>query len=269
MCGITGLMLTIHEHDPQTKIESVKNVFRFLLKKTQTRGPEATGVAILNKGGQIYFTKNAMSADEFVTTQQYADVMDKVSRQTIGIIGHCRLPTQGDVWFNCNNHPLMFGSTLGIHNGVITNDSALKTKFKLKLRGQCDSEVIFALYNFAREKLKFPADKALKFLKQQVKGSYACAIFSKWDPDNLILFRNWNPIYLTRTVPKNPDGFASVIFNSDVETINSMYKDYDDSLKRDAYLHLGQNAGFIIDPSLTAEEIEFGDAGERACCGLY
>jgi glucosamine 6-phosphate synthetase-like amidotransferase/phosphosugar isomerase protein len=61
---------------------------------------------------------------------------------------HVRDYTKGPPTILANNHPIRHGSVVGIHNGIIENDDAIFTRYRLRRAEPemtVDSEAIFAL----------------------------------------------------------------------------------------------------------------------------
>ena len=86
--------------------------------------------------------KGAVAAPKFVEGPLYQEVM---GRQPVAVIGHVRAATKGSAHINKNNHPIVFGQIVGVHNGVIRNDEYLTKHYAVKRNAVVDSEVVFAL----------------------------------------------------------------------------------------------------------------------------
>ena len=107
------------------------------------------------------------------------------------ILGHCRFPTKGSPEKNQNNHPIVSGNTIGVHNGVIDNDDFLFQSYNLPRQGEVDTEIIFALVDFFASTEKSIVG-AIEKTTSRLNGSYACAVQTRSAPNLLILFRNYN-----------------------------------------------------------------------------
>jgi glucosamine 6-phosphate synthetase-like amidotransferase/phosphosugar isomerase protein len=133
-------------------------------------------------------------AEEFVESQEWKKVAARTITKPIQMIGHCRWPTQGSPLNNDNNHPIVCGRIVGIHNGCIGNDSTLFDSYAgdFERIAEVDSEIIFQLINSYNEELQDMAD-AIRTTAGLLTGSYACAAINAENPYMLWLFRNGSP----------------------------------------------------------------------------
>ena len=128
MCGIFGFITRAGEGPEVARL-------RHLALVTQRRGEHAFGLAWLNERGTIQTFKRPGPA------QHYLDELDRC-RDAVVVVGHCRYATHGTPEDNRNNHPHAAGGGQLVHNGVIFNYRELARQYHLKLRSQCDSEVL-------------------------------------------------------------------------------------------------------------------------------
>ena len=183
-------------------IDHVKDTFKSNLIANEVRGKEATGVAALKYDGVCRVEKLAVNAREFVETSLFADFLDKsVTEETTILLGHTRKPTKGSVLDRNNNHPIVVGDTVGIHNGTISNDDeffsyrALASGKTGDRIGSVDSEAIFALMDDLD--LVRPSDRLVADIRQAttlIAGSYSSLFFHRKRPGTLFLFRYDNPV---------------------------------------------------------------------------
>jgi glucosamine 6-phosphate synthetase-like amidotransferase/phosphosugar isomerase protein len=188
------------EHKSKLKI-LIKN----MLVVSQSRGKRATGIALTN-GNESRVLKDNSSATEFVETDTYSDFMDEylsigkvIQREnTISILGHCRLDTQGSPVNYDNNHPIITKNIVGVHNGHIHNDDSLFRQFLSKESriAEVDSEIIFQLIDhfYDHSSSSFKLSDAIIKASKHLRGSYACAFMDRRTPDLLYVFRNMNPL---------------------------------------------------------------------------
>lgn len=136
ICGISGFSLArtdVHSHD------RVKRLTRSLLLGIEERGTDATGIAWNDQNGKMVVQKRDIEASKFIR---------QISpwRHASTVLAHTRLATQGSTVVRANNHPIVTGNIVGIHNGMVYNDDRLFRDMGIEeLRiAQVDSEAIFA-----------------------------------------------------------------------------------------------------------------------------
>lgn len=150
MCGIGGFFVSPNSCLLKTgQISKLKVLTVELLKNLEKHGKEASGLAIVGMEG-IKVYKQAVCSSKLVMAKAFNKFLDNnLDDKTISVMVHTRLPTVGSVDNNDNNHPVIHGNVVGIHNGHITNHDNLFGKLKVKRLAEVDSEVIFAMLNLA------------------------------------------------------------------------------------------------------------------------
>lgn len=141
ICGIAGLLL--HPGD-YNKID-VQAVAKDLLLEIESRGRDATGAAWYEEG-TVTVQKDGLRAKDFVN---YLNIPER----TRNCILHTRAETQGSSINNNNNHPVITGGIVGVHNGGVWNDDTLFKSMKIEDRriGEVDTEAIFAAIAYGTE----------------------------------------------------------------------------------------------------------------------
>lgn len=129
----------------ETQWGELREVFTRMLVFNEERGREASGVALISRDGTFRLFKQPVPASQLVKMESYLDIMASIDFATTCLLGHTRAPTKGSRWNNDNNHPLLVGHTVGIHNGMIDNDDDIFTLSGFPRAGEVDSEVIFSL----------------------------------------------------------------------------------------------------------------------------
>lgn len=206
MCSILGMGFQYGSTIKNNKC--VHDALSKLFVQSQSRGRTSTGVAITNRK-DIIVVKDKMSADRFVLNKAFTEVMrkyldfdwkekDSAESPPISVLGHCRFPTKGSAEQNTNNHPIVHGGVVGVHNGGISNDEELWIKFDISKhrKGIVDSEIIFGLIEHfikkSSSKLGNTAE-AIVEASSYIRGGYACAMVNNRNPYCVWLFRNHMP----------------------------------------------------------------------------
>lgn len=133
MCGIAGFNLSKSEKSLDSRV-----LAGALLKQIEERGRHATGIAYLN-GDKFSVRKAPVPASKFLTR------LIDMNPDTTNAILHTRWATKGSPEVNANNHPIISGKIVGVHNGHLSNDDAVFDYLGSERRGQVDSEAAFAL----------------------------------------------------------------------------------------------------------------------------
>jgi hypothetical protein len=148
-------------------------------------------------------------------TRGYSDALNliRANKNFRYAIGHTRAETKGSNKFNENNHPIVAGRVIGIHNGCIHNDDKLFAKYAedhMRRAGQVDSEIIFRLIEHELNRSESIVG-AVRLAHEQLEGSYACAFIDTENPRYVTLFRDnsWNDIILFDYNKSSMAAFAS------------------------------------------------------------
>ncbi len=194
-------------HNRKHNVKYVKDVFTEMLVSAQERGSAATGIAMVTcppgaekSAGYVYRTP--LPASEFVKTDEYKKIMDKVDTNCLTLIGHTRAVTGGAHAENPrNNHPHVHGRIIGIHNGMITNHRELWKKYKGLVdtrKGACDSEVAVALVNhFLTSGAAKTTEQAIEYTINEMEAWFAFAFLDTQNPNRLYIVKdNSTPLSL-------------------------------------------------------------------------
>lgn len=182
MCGIVGY---VGHRDAQTVI--IKG-----LKRLEYRGYDSAGIALLNKGLNVYKKKGKVSElEEYLVGKDLAS--------TIGI-GHTRWATHGEP-NDVNAHPHYSSSKklAIIHNGIIENYSSLKQELINKghsFTSETDTEVLIHFIEDIQDNNQCSLDEAVRLALTKVVGAYAIVIMSLEDPNLLIAARKGSPLVI-------------------------------------------------------------------------
>jgi len=219
MCGIFGLVKNENSNisDSDT-LEVINKLFIF----SQTRGSEAAGIAI-NTGRSIDIYKKAGSPSEFVKSLEYKNLFknsiktyienkkNSTFTDSLSIIGHSRLVTNGYQSENKNNQPVLIPGCVGIHNGIITNHSELWNENKdFEKETDLDTEIFLKLL---KSKLDNGTNlkKSLKEIYSQINGTASIAMFFE-EYSNLLLSTNTGSLFYLNNKKNSLFIFASERF---------------------------------------------------------
>lgn len=179
MCGIAGYNLTL---DDLVNVNTT-NLAIDLLHQIESRGTDATGAAWW-EDGTLMVQKDGMRARWFT---EFMEMPNGVRNAIL----HTRFGTKGHESNNDNNHPIVTGKIVGVHNGCIYNDDELFKEMGLdEYRiAQVDTEAIFA--SIAYGSLTSPGGTPrlandLKGVLEKIEGSAAIAWFEIEGDDSIM-----------------------------------------------------------------------------------
>jgi glucosamine--fructose-6-phosphate aminotransferase (isomerizing) len=181
MCGIVGY---IGKKD-------AAHVLVNGLKRLEYRGYDSAGVALMN--GTMRVTKCKGKVSELESRLD----MSALAGFNIGI-AHTRWATHGEP-SDRNAHPFSVcdDSLAMVHNGIIENYAALRTRLEEKghhFLSETDSEVLAHLIEHYHRDL--PLREALQKALEKVEGTYGIALISRKEPDRLLVARKGSPLVI-------------------------------------------------------------------------
>ena len=128
MCGIFGFV------SPQGRTLEhfrAQSAIRSLIALSEPRGREATGVAVM-RAGEVAVYRRPMAPERVLAHPGFQRFLDEslpraIAPDTAGlaVLGHCRLVTNGTQILDQNNQPVLLDDVVGVHNGIVTNTTAL------------------------------------------------------------------------------------------------------------------------------------------------
>lgn len=153
MCGVFGIVATgksnIGNGDLRKIVDSL-----FVL--SESRGKEASGLAV-GTNGLLRVFKQPHPASTMIRSRAYHDYFDDVFQgrhdqpHSTTVIGHSRLVTSGTEEVHHNNQPVLKGGMVGIHNGIVVNDSTVwRNHPELTRELEVDTEIILGLVDHYR-----------------------------------------------------------------------------------------------------------------------
>lgn len=207
MCAILGLGLFRGHTFKNDDKAMLRDLFDEMFRNAELSGPKATGVAI-SQEKRISVLKKAMKSTLFVQRNDYKELfeehldLESKNNRTLSILGHCRYPTKGSENNNNNNHPIVANHIIGIHNGMISNDDSIFSRWRgiFTRDAEVDTEIIFKLLahfttvGAASGHPVYTSAQAIKNTVSTLTGSLACAAVNARKPYSLYLFRKDTPI---------------------------------------------------------------------------
>ncbi len=196
MCGIAGILIGKAK---QNDLEQLRALFTANLIANEERGKEATGALVVQSDGSWFLEKAPLDASTFTKTSKYLNLIKKIDNNTTCILGHTRRPTKGSPEDNNNNHPIVFGETIGVHNGTLSNDDEIflthvKAGEKSRI-GAVDSEAIFALIDeVPRNNGLNKQCLKLSEMSRLLQGSYTSIYIHPNEPSRVYLLKYNNPM---------------------------------------------------------------------------
>jgi glucosamine--fructose-6-phosphate aminotransferase (isomerizing) len=106
---------------------------------SEERGTDAAGFAALTVDGKLLWQRQPGPARFLFRGEEFARLRH---RPVTMVIGHTRLATRGAPAVNGNNHPHLAGDWSLVHNGWVPRHEHKATILGLRLKSQCDSEIL-------------------------------------------------------------------------------------------------------------------------------
>ena len=183
MCGIVGYV------GPQ----QAAPILLEGLRRLEYRGYDSAGVAILN-GSKLRTIKRAGKIAEL------ADPLAKDRPTGTCGIAHTRWATHGAP-NQVNAHPHLSSDQdiALVHNGIIENGRALRTKLTelgFEFRSETDTETVIHLIDHAFQLGAATLEDAVAAALLEVVGTYGMAVISSRDPGKIVVARNGSPLLL-------------------------------------------------------------------------
>ncbi len=209
MCGIFGVFSAKDSgYPPKLMRKLTTNLFIL----SESRGKDAAGIAVITTQ-ELFIYKEPVCASVLVKKIKYKELMNRVfggfTAKPIAILGQARLATNGQQQDNNNNCPLVSGVVIGVHNGIVVNDTELNDMFKLGTRrGSADSETLFNLLEFFISKPEFSLASAVQSTFRYIEGSASLAAFIA-QRNRVLLATNKGSIYYCTNIKRDIFFFAS------------------------------------------------------------
>jgi glucosamine--fructose-6-phosphate aminotransferase (isomerizing) len=187
MCGIFGL--TSRETLSPREIKDVSDT---LMKLSQRRGSDASGLATLSDN-RIRVLKSSLPAATLCRSKDYTQLFE--AQGITAVIGHARMETDGSSYAEQNNQPVVKDNVITVHNGIIVNNNRIWQDFgDISRQYEVDTEVINSLLRKFIKENKSDIIKAFQSVFKLLEGSFSVA--SLFDDLNcLLLATNTGSLY--------------------------------------------------------------------------
>ena len=255
MCGIVGYI---------GKSKAYPILINGLLK-LEYRGYDSAGIATI-ENNTICTIKNKGRVKELQNSKDLENLTG-----TIGI-AHTRWATHGRP-SSTNAHPhLDFHKNFAVvHNGIIENHNEIKdflSKTGYSFITETDTEVIPNLidYYYSKEETEDKFLNAVYKATHDLRGSYALAIVSKFEPDRVIVSRKDSPLvigisdsekYIASDIPAILEYTNNIYILKDndlVSMTNDSLEFYDENMQK-----VNRNFEIITWDSKSADKGDFED----------
>ncbi len=157
------------------------------LKKLEYRGYDSAGLAVLD-GGTVAIRKVKGKIRDLESHLSGNPVSGRCG------LGHTRWATHGRPnQENAHPHLDCTGTLAVVHNGIIENHAAVKSRLKREgheFRTETDTEVIVHL---VEKHFRGSLEEAVRDAVRELEGSFAAACVSSRDPDKIVIARNGPP----------------------------------------------------------------------------
>jgi glucosamine--fructose-6-phosphate aminotransferase (isomerizing) len=185
MCGIFGCVL---------KEGNAAPLIHASLKRLEYRGYDSVGIATLDDG-KICMKKDQGKIDEVHKLLNLDDLPGSIG------IGHTRWATHGaPLKVNSHPHTDCTGEIVVVHNGIIENFIELKAELQNlghTFVSKTDTEVMAHLIEeVLKQNPNLSFQQAVHESLKRIDGSYAFAIISSREPNQIICARNESPLVL-------------------------------------------------------------------------
>lgn len=162
------------------------------LKRLEYRGYDSAGIALVNKGVQVYKKMGKVAALE-------ESLLGKSLSSKTGI-GHTRWATHGEPSDrNAHPHRSSNGKLALVHNGIIENYALLKKELTNKgyqFESDTDTEVLLKFIEDIHIHHAGSLEEAVRIALRRVVGAYVIIIVDEDDPETLIAARKGSPLVI-------------------------------------------------------------------------
>ncbi|MFC1525473.1 hypothetical protein ACFL6X_01530 [Candidatus Latescibacterota bacterium] len=188
-------------------------MLRDLWLLSESRGREASGIAYV-EGDHLRVYKTRDPASSVVRSKVFRRIVSDLESNRemhgyISFMGHCRLVTDGSQEVEHNNQPVIKGSLVGVHNGIVTNvDDLWREHAELLREYEVDTEIILSLLGGRCGSEHRRIERGIADTFGELRGAASLAVMSE-DADCIALGTNNGSLYTCRSANGRDSVFAS------------------------------------------------------------
>jgi asparagine synthetase B (glutamine-hydrolysing) len=245
MCGIFGVIANEDKYNRKVLIK----ILEVAAKLSQVRGKDSSGLAFrFESSSQIDVLRGPVSIDELLKTKEYKEFKTSIlnelkvqnNNKIFAALGHARLVTNGSQLEDVNNQPVVKDGIVGIHNGIIVNETELWAKHpNLKREYEIDTEVIFSIFRHYLNKLGNSV-AAVKRTNKELFGTVSTGFFIN-DREEFVVYTNNGSLYI---LTNNKDLF---IFGSEKDILHRLMKKNSDLFNQSFDIkQVSANSGYLL-----------------------
>ena len=199
MCGIVGVISAYRNGFSKQE----QDIFRDMLFLDTLRGWDSTGVFAVLNNGNVHIRKEAVHGANFIKTDGYKEIKDKVWHNGQFLVGHNRAATRGTV-NDKNAHPFWVDDKI-----VLVQNGTYHGSHKHHKDVEVDTEAIAHV---------IAENDSIATALQSINAAYALVWYNVEEKKLHIIRNNARPMAIAHTT----DG--TVVFASEIATI--MYATY-------------------------------------------
>ena len=188
MCGLFGVVA------PQGKTLHADHVKAFseFAELARRRGSDASGLVSVSADFEIDFIKAWVSVSKLLKQRGAKELINQ--NQLQGLFGHSRLETHGFSADSTNNQPITSQDWFVLHNGIITNQSDIKSKgWDEEKLGFSDSDTFSLLILLDQWEQSGRKDNIDEAVFNRCEGELSVIIGSRFG--DLIIYTNVGNLY--------------------------------------------------------------------------
>lgn len=246
MCGIVGVVYG--PNGPSAGEWTPSESAELMFPNVEHRGRDSFGWIHYRKSGAIQLRKFAEAASDGIEKVKESHRFG-IPRDVRWWIGHVRLATHGTAKYTHNNHPIVHGDIMGVHNGIVFNyGKILADTGRQHKKAEVDSEAIFAAIH------KHGVVEGLDKL-----DALAATVFVDRTNPDVVYFATCdaNPLILARTKAGN------TYFASEAWILEDLKLEWDEEpWKMDDYTL------YVLDSGVEREYVQYADPKEKAASGF-